>query len=200
MIRTTATKKTAATHLTPRKNSAVITSDSTLAPTDIVKLERGNKSVNQILDEVHAIHEAGHAVLALMLGGTVESIQFHDDYAWNGSAAVARCFVSHNDPEAEALINLAGAGAEILFRDNCTWSQVLESTGRGDWKKAKEAIDMMARCSCTGDRRQAVKECKTKVINLLTQHWSKVLAVATALRKKRYLSGKDVQSILSAIG
>jgi hypothetical protein len=72
--------------------------------------------VYELLDEVNAIHEAGHAVMALLLGVPLGYVQLnHPSYdGGNGFGCCARGDATNC--EAEVLIKFSGVGAELIHR------------------------------------------------------------------------------------
>jgi ATP-dependent Zn protease len=89
-------------------------------------------------------------------------------------------------------ISSSGSPAERKERSNDT-----SFSGRGDWKEVQSSITVLA-VTQSKKRRQIVRECKAKTLALLTQHWSKVVAVADALTEKRVLSAEDIEAVLAA--
>jgi hypothetical protein len=144
----------------------------------------------ELLDEVNSIHEAGHAVVAVLLG--VEVFYVLSPFP-STAYDLGECSRSSNvSDEDDVLIKFAGAGAEVMHR-KITWTMAFRSAAGGDWKASQEAID---RLTLVLPRKQVVKNAKARVIALLTTHWATVLAVAAALREKRRLSGEEVQQIV----
>jgi len=152
--------------------------------------------IYELLDEINAIHEAGHAVVTILVGvslGCVELVHPSQDVG----DEFGRCYRGiTTDSETEVLIKFAGVGAELIHRNKGEkWSSPFASSGRGDWQAAKPYLD------ANGDnRRAAVKSAKSKVTQLLRDNWSWVLAVSSLLREKRFLFGSEVAALAAVAG
>ena len=141
--------------------------------------------LKQKLEIINSLHEAGHAVVTILVGTQLLQVQLHapnwdDDfgYCMRGQAP---------DDMSELLIRFAGEGAELVHLNDKCWSFLFRSSGRGDWKDASSYIERIG-----GDRRAVIKQAKVAAINLLKENWAWVVAVADELRKQRYLTGEQV--------
>ena len=66
---------------------------------------------NERLDECNAVHEAGHAVVALLLNVPVHFVHLNLPDPDRGAG---RCYRMKADPESAILIGFAGVGAELI--------------------------------------------------------------------------------------
>jgi hypothetical protein len=136
-------------------------------------------------DKCNAIHEAGHAVMALLLGVPLCRVWLSEDNdGFGGCAHLIR------DCETEVLIKFAGAGAELILRGFGGWSILFASSGRGDWREAQFYLRDIG-----GNHKALVRDTKSRVTQLLRDNWSWVLAVSQKLREKRYLEGCEVAAL-----
>jgi|ERR1039458_2405393 hypothetical protein len=142
-------------------------------------------NLQQKLEIMNSLHEAGHAVMALLVGAYVVEIQIHSANRAGGFGYCKRSPAP--DDMSELLITFAGVGAELVHRNDICWSFLFRSSGRGDWKDAASSIERIG-----GDRRAVIKKAKASVICLLTENWEWVVAVADKLREHRSLTGEDV--------
>jgi hypothetical protein len=145
----------------------------------------------ELLDELNAFHEAGHAVMTLLMAVPLGYVQLmtHPSQDGNGFGRTARR--KAEDPESEVLIKFAGVGAELIHRKGgMQWSWLFEGTGKSDWQKAQPYLNALE-----GSCRAAVKNVKAKVAQLLRDNWSWVSVVASRLRERRYLTGAEVAEL-----
>jgi len=109
------------------------------------RMQRSSMSkerIYELLDEINAIHEAGHAVVTILVGvslGCVELVHPSQDVG----DEFGRCYRGiTTDSETEVLIKFAGVGAELIHRNKGEkWSSPFASSGRGDWQAAKPYLD-----------------------------------------------------------
>lgn len=146
------------------------------------------------IDELNAIHEAGHAVMAALTSTLIHTVvspmptlDDHDRFGY-----VLRS-LSANE-WSEVLIGLAGPGAEVIHRQNATWTDVFRSAGRRDWRRAQRRLIMMSD-QLNEPRRSLIAQAKSEVLQRLRGNWDWVKAVATALQSERYLTGEQILSL-----
>lgn len=120
-----------------------------------------------------AIHEAGHAAMALILGAKLYRVTIKPT-----PKRPPHTLVRGGSPSAEILINLAGGIAEgIRYREKLT-------CGEGDLDQTLQYINL-----------EGVRHFAVPVAKLLRLHWPGVLAVAAALENADTLSGKEVEQV-----
>ncbi len=125
-----------------------------------------------------AVHEAGHAIVALSLGGFAEEIGL-------GMRGARRnfCRVSWPDDGVDRtveklLVLAAGAAATAIYtRRGMDWA--ILQTGIGDWRRMKET-------GSTDDR------WFTEARNLCRSHWTPITAVAEAAMATGSLSETEI--------
>ena len=93
-----------------------------------------NETFKKRLRRINAVHEVGHAVAAVALGGCVNHVYFNNESIDDDFGQVSRSPM--NDVEKEAIVCLSGMGAEIILR-GVTWSELTPSSGSGDWKRVQ---------------------------------------------------------------
>ena len=165
----------------------------------------------QQLDRVNARHEAGHMTIYKLFGGTWGAVWILDpdktSGGWAGNTNLGTG-IFDLDLKKRLLVNLAGVGAELLDSrmpwpwahhpprggeehplQPGSWTELLRTTGSGDWKAAKRHLDEIG-----GNRRAVMREAKTEVTRLLSENWEWVTAVTDLLLKERYLYGKEVEA------
>jgi len=168
-------------------------SDATRVLMNRRKGERVNhmKQIYERLDIVNCYHEAGHAVMALVLGADFQYVELaHPSQdGGNGFGRSARNGIVDN--ESQVLIKFAGVGAELIQRNmGQAWSFLFASSGRSDWKQSQLCIKWMG-----GDKRRVIKELKAKTTQLLKDNWAWVTCVAEAIREKRFVGCEDVLAL-----
>lgn len=143
--------------------------------------------MNAKWDEINAIHKAGYAVVALVLGVPVLTVWMEAD----GDPFGGCCRAQAQDSKSEVLIKFAGVGAELIFREFRGWSLLFTSSGRGDWLEAQAYLN-----SIGGNRKALIRDMKSEVTQLLKDNWTSVLAVAQKLREQRCLGFYEVASLV----
>lgn len=138
---------------------------------------------NERLDTINSIHEAGHTVMAMLVGAKVRSVYLDLPCVDGRFGSMSRTYLGD---EEELLIKFAGVGAELIYR-GLTWTWLFSGSGKDDWERAQWNIDKIG-----GDRRKVVRDAETKVMRLLTLHWDWVLAVASELRAKRRMMEEEL--------
>jgi hypothetical protein len=142
----------------------------------------------ELIDHMNALHEAGHAVMVVLTGGTVRFVYLADPA---GAFSDIGCTKSseESDPEKRILTVFAGIGAELIHREAAYWSTLFEGVGRGDWRNAQPLLREIG-----GNRRQIIGETKAEVTRLLSENWEWVNEVATLLQKERHINGEQVEA------
>lgn len=159
---------------------------------------------------VTALHEASHAVMTVLLGGTVDAVFMDDDYndddyyigRQEEDTPHPRCYsdtpVEH---EMAVLVHFAGLAAECVFL-GMTWSKTINHVYGGmkvwlqaaDCRGAKGVIDLIAK----DDRhhKQVVRHYQKLSIVVVRRHWKYIQTVANALLAKDELDGDEVKQLL----
>jgi len=149
------------------------------------------KQYYEKLDVINCYHEAGHAVMALMLGADFQYVELTHPSQDGGHVFGRSARIGLVDSESQVLIKFAGVGAELIQRNmGHAWTTLFASSGRGDWKQSQWHIERMG-----GDNRQVIKSLKAKTTQLLWDDWAWVTSVADAIREKRFLACEDVLAL-----
>jgi hypothetical protein len=121
-----------------------------------------------------ALHEAGHAIVAIKLGRSVEGMVLRCDGSGEiqlGSGPLAL------DPYVTALINLAGPAASLYAGDD---------RGPGEWAAGGDVLAArIALDKCAITHAEAV----AATCMLIEAHWVAIRRVASLLRERRELDG-----------
>jgi ATP-dependent Zn protease len=171
-------------------------------------------------DEVRAYHEAGHAVIARVLGvGVVYITLFPSDETNNGgaqtwsaawlaratgdAAALTRGF------ETDAKVSLAGPYAQIKHRPNTNMKRASRDEWDSDLGNAKSCAATMVwlqdhadEAGMTLSAEQATEALRIfqrlqdEARALVEEHWPSVERVAKALLKYRALQGGEVDDLI----
>jgi hypothetical protein len=165
-----------------------IAADDDRGESQAMAVSHGVQDFHARLDELNAIHEAGHAVVALLLGTTLCYVQLNHP-SQDGGNGFGRCArLAARDCESEVLIKFAGVGAELIHRKmRGAWSLLFSGSGKGDWREARLQLNSMC-----GNRKALVKAAKSRVTNILEDNWGWVIATSQQLREKRCLTGVEV--------
>lgn len=97
-----------------------------------------------------AVHEAGHAVMAYLHGGTIEHINARAGAGGNGATAWQRASGCDNcDPLVAAFVSLAGGAAEALYfgEDDDDDAAVIVRASAADQKRVRKAVGECAHSS-----------------------------------------------------
>jgi hypothetical protein len=139
---------------------------------------------------INAVHEAGHAVASLAIGGYANyaCVDNENPLAEESFGHVSRA--PQNDVENNVIVFLSGMGAEIILR-SVSWSLLQPSSGSGDWKNVQRYL----RNHTPVERRRIIKQCKARSIEILTANWSAVLRTTDALLADGYLVGDELQAL-----
>ncbi len=116
-----------------------------------------------------AIHEAGHAAMALIVGAKLHRVTLRRKGQMAGHTVS-----SAGSPSAEVLISLGGGVAEsIRYHEQMT-------IGEGDAEVALRYVD-----------REGLRRFAPIVSSLLRVHWMGVMELAKTLEKRESLTGKE---------
>ncbi len=137
-------------------------------------------------DESTAYHEAGHAVIALALGRSIQRVSILPGRKWRGRCEIqkARTRPSEDGLEREILISLAGLAAEARH------------TGQYDCKGAVQDLRTVRRLAVqrAGERQanRLQRRLLAKVERLLDQegYWRAVQLIAAELQHCETISGR----------
>jgi ATP-dependent Zn protease len=145
-------------------------------------------------DEATAYHEAGHAIIALVLGRPVEKVTIQGNTLRLGQCQMSnrRGSPIKDEVEVHALILLAGVASEARI------------TGFFNWNGAQQdlqGIRRLARFRATTERQEERLQQRwlDKVEYMLDDEstWKAIADVAKELLEKRSLSGRTVAHILN---
>jgi hypothetical protein len=154
-----------------------------------------------------AIHEAAHAVAVERLGGRTDSVSIVPDRAsggrahWHEPELDQRPDPSHRRlrerTRARGIIALAGAAAESRFgREPLT--DVL-ARQRVDLAAAREAATLLALMRDdwhATSRTRALRLLRQDAVEFVSNNWSAILSVASALQHRKTLSGAAVARLV----
>ena len=130
-------------------------------------------------DHATAFHEAGHAVVALALGGKIKSVEI-------GSEPLTHCLHRRGTTHA-AVVALAGGLAE---RRAEPWG--LSWGDRIDRQCAREVAERLAPADPLGQLQIFLDQAEA----LLDRHWREVEAVAAALLRRGKLTGQEIDDLV----
>jgi hypothetical protein len=140
-------------------------------------------------DEATAYHEAGHAVIALILGRPVHGVSILPDRERLGLCAFGKAAVRPSEDwiEREMLIALGGLAAEARHTDNYAWDEADR-----DLQYVRDLAVQRA-----GPRRAERLERRllSKAEHLLAKegHWKAVERIAAELLRRGTVSGRAVR-------
>ena len=139
--------------------------------------------------EATAYHEAGHAVVALILGRPVEevSVLASRDFLGICKFGKARVRPSEDWLEREMLIALGGIAAEARHTGNYAW----DAAGRDQQYVRGLAVERAGESRAERLERRLL----SKVEHLLSQepHWRSVVLIAQELLRRSVVSGRAVR-------
>jgi ATP-dependent Zn protease len=143
-------------------------------------------------DDVTAFHEAGHAVVALVLGRPVQHVSILPTREFLGLCRFGKAVVRPSEDwvEREILISLGGIAAEALH------------TGEHDWDGAERDHRFVRELSLqrAGNERAAERlerRLLSKAEHLLSRpaHWRAVERIAAELLRVREISGRAARHL-----
>jgi len=152
-----------------------------------------------------AYHEAGHAVVAFVLGMQVDLVSietqgFPPGWLLRGGVLASFNHVgTQNRDEAEraATAGLAGEQAERLWCRQKPWRRAkstLHVNFSGDHAYAKENLRPFIRDSA--DERRIIKRLKEAARTLLANHWSHVELLAAKLAERKVLNSGEIKRLV----
>jgi len=140
-------------------------------------------------DEATAYHEAGHAVVALILGRPVEEVSVLANRDFLGVCKFGKAGVRPSEDwiEREILIALGGIAAEARHTGNYAW----DAAGQDQQYVHDLVVERAGRRRA--DRLQ--RRLLAKVEHLLAQepHWQAVVLIAQKLSRRSVVSGRAVR-------
>jgi hypothetical protein len=143
-------------------------------------------------DEATAYQEAGHAVVALILGRPVDEVSVLANRDWIGVCKFgkARMRPSEDWQEREMLIALGGIAAEARHTGNYAW----DAAGRDQQYVRGLAIERTGKRRAERLQRRLLR-LLAKVEHLLDHepHWRAVVLVAQELLRRSVVSGRAVR-------
>lgn len=155
------------------------------------------------MSEIVAYHEAGHALMALILGGEVQLVTIepdHDDGPQRqGDTQVLwrRTRITERDFAGRAVqVSLAGPVAEMIYSGD-PYHPALVSEWAADWREAWNSAAVLH----AGDRQRLayLEQTSIQLYRRLKQddHWAAVAALADHLLAHESLEGDEVVEIVS---
>ncbi len=150
-----------------------------------------------------AYHEAGHAVIAVMLGGEVMSLTLQPDdddelperdgdvsIRWNHRGVAKRELVKR-----EVIVCLAGPAAEIIFRGEKVAPQSV-AEWRFDWETAWQLSGLLIQPPAA--RTQLLEGLLTELCRMLARDdcWQAIAETADLLEAHETLEGEEVHEIV----
>lgn len=150
-----------------------------------------------------AYHEAGHAVVAFALGGSIESMQLggeEDEWlpARFGDCRIRWGPVDSESPSQrrrEILTVLAGPVAEMIYRDE-PLHPAMYGPWRDDWQRAWEAASTIA--NDPQKRTRLLEQLTVELRERLRGDtcWAAVAALADELMAHEFLEAEHVEEVL----
>lgn len=141
--------------------------------------------------EATAYHEAGHAVIALALGRSVQRVSILPGRGWLGRCEFQKGRVRPTEDwlEREILISLAGAAAEARHTGAYAWDGAVTDLRTVRRLAVKRASERQAE--------RLERRLLAKVEHLLDQagHWQAVQLIATELLRCETISGRAVRHL-----
>ena len=144
-----------------------------------------------------AIHEAGHATVAHLLGLTVSHLEIVGNPRELGSCHTLRLPkgepIAHEHALEDALlVACAGVVAESLERHDHGWDEASPDLNQA----VRIALELTGDC----ERAHALLlRTRRRLRRALTRHWDAVEALAAALLAARRLDGREVAAILDPL-
>ncbi len=155
------------------------------------------------MSEISAYHEAGHAWMAIYLGGQVRSVTIEPDWdngpRRDGDVQIAwpvQAFNQRELCEREILVALAGPVAEMIHRGEPFHPGLVEEWAN-DWQQAWAAAEIL---HIDQRKRLTYLEGATRQLDqLLGQdvHWAALAAIVDHLLAHRTLTGDQVMEIVA---
>ena len=139
-----------------------------------------------------AYHEAGHAVINLVIGYKVEKATIRPRYSllgyvnWDGRTSDDKV----DEAIAKIKSNLAGPLAEQLINPE-QFDNLILNGSRGDWQRVRKAARQIA----NGMIDRLILETRA----LVQEHRSAIERVANALLEHEVLTGKEIQGLFDEV-
>jgi hypothetical protein len=142
---------------------------------------------------ITAIHEAGHAVIALRLGLVFDRVTtVPDDAAETDGALHWTELQSSGDleisPQVDAMVLLAGPFAEAKLLES-SLDEVLAGEAAGDDREALATLGLTEHEFLNASR---------ETLTLVDQEWAMIERVASELMQRDWLDFHEVESLLSS--
>ncbi|MFG0253250.1 MAG: hypothetical protein ACF8NJ_10290 [Phycisphaerales bacterium JB038] len=131
-----------------------------------------------------AYHEAGHAVVCVLLGVPFESVSLDS----KSSAEYGRAIVLQRNP----VVSMAGPVAEALAMERPSTDALRMHSGRQD---RQDVLDTLP--ADTADPEVALARFVSEAERLLRANWPQLKAVAYALGERRTLTAAEVRALTS---
>lgn len=154
-----------------------------------------NKNEIDILAGAH--HEAGHCVVALLLGLPVHELVFRWRHSWFGSHVILEGYAhigdSSDTPDLAAPVTAAGPAAEAWWHHvNLGTSfagchRQMQRRNTGDAELLRVAI-LAGRLN----ERKVI----ARAVELVTDHWSTVARIAEAALAHQVLTGQQISQLI----
>jgi ATP-dependent Zn protease len=154
------------------------------------------------MPELIAYHEAGHALMALLLGGTVDQVTIEPDNddgpTRQGDTRVLwrRRRVGDKDFAKKSVqVSLAGPVAEMIYSGD-PYHPGLVAEWADDWREAWRAAGLLH-----FDERQRLAYLERVTLELYSRlkedtHWAAIASLADHLLAHETLEGEDVEEIV----
>lgn len=156
-------------------------------------VDRAAERINAIFttDRRFAVHEAGHAIVAIELGLPVHSVSIEPD----GTGSVARAEIGQTlDLRKFVTINLAGWLAESIDNGRQPLPDGRASAAHDDARIENELLGAFLSVKDPDTFRQ---ECSDHADRILMGRWPQVDILAAALLAERVLGGERVRDLLA---
>lgn len=154
------------------------------------------------MSEIVAYHEAGHALMALLLGGEVQLVTIEPDnddgperqgdthVLWRRGRIDDRDFASR-----AVQVSLAGPVAEMIYSGN-PYHPGLVSEWAADWREAWSSASLLH--SSDRQRLTYLEQTSVQLYRRLQQddHWAAVASLADHLLAHESLEGEQVAEIV----
>ncbi len=147
-------------------------------------------------DWLAAVHEAGHAVIAIVCGYELKDVRIEGAYQCrvhlqlpDGEPAGGISAQSIEEEEADAKYTLAGGKAELLFIDNDGVEQ-LSSSDREEFDRMRPAE------SASFDLREWRARMELAAEEMVSRYRAEIEAVARVLLARRRIGGETVRKLM----
>jgi len=137
-----------------------------------------------------AIHEAAHAVIVILMGGIVKSVDVRRTEAQQGITY----YRLKPDPLRGVCVSLAGGCGEFLSRQR---GYEFDMSCRADIDEMHEDLDTL-KPKTVAERLRHYRAALALTKRLLAEHWGCVLAIARRLRTHETVSGALCHAIVAS--